>query len=147
MMANIWWSLPLTLIVFFAARKLAARYKFPLLNPLLVAMVVIIPFLMLTGISYDSYFKGSEVLNDLLQPAVVALAYPLYEQLHQIDPRPRNLTPPHGRRSLPAIVGTDLTTARAPAYQMVSGWRFVAQGKCDERLLPAAVDPPRGQTR
>lgn len=81
MMANIWWSLPLTLIVFFAARKLAARYKFPLLNPLLVAMVVIIPFLMLTGISYDSYFKGSEVLNDLLQPAVVALAYPLYEQL------------------------------------------------------------------
>ena len=79
MMANIWWSLPLTLIVFFAARKLAARYKFPLLNPLLVAMVVIIPFLMLTGISYDSYFKGSEVLNDLLQPAVVALAYPLYE--------------------------------------------------------------------
>ncbi len=84
MMANIWWSLPLTLIVFFAARKLAARYKFPLLNPLLVAMVVIIPFLMLTGISYDSYFKGSEVLNDLLQPAVVALAYPLYEQLHQI---------------------------------------------------------------
>ena len=80
MMANIWWSLPLTLIVFFAARKLAARYKFPLLNPLLVAMVVIIPFLMLTGISYDSYFKGSEVLNDLLQPAVVA-------QLHQIRAR------------------------------------------------------------
>ena len=75
MMANIWWSLPLTLIVFFAARKLAARYKFPLLNPLLVAMVVIIPFLMLTGISYDSYFKGSEVLNDLLQPAVWPILY------------------------------------------------------------------------
>ena len=51
MMANIWWSLPLTLIVFFAARKLAARYKFPLLNPLLVAMVVIIPFLMLDFIA------------------------------------------------------------------------------------------------
>lgn len=32
MMANIWWSLPLTLIVFFAARKLAARYKFPCLT-------------------------------------------------------------------------------------------------------------------
>ncbi|MDI4547876.1 CidB/LrgB family autolysis modulator, partial [Escherichia coli] len=44
MMANIWWSLPLTLAVFFAVRKLAARFKMPLLNPLLVAMVVIIPF-------------------------------------------------------------------------------------------------------
>ena len=52
MMHEIWWSLPLTLIVFFLARKLAARFKFPLLNPLLVAMVVIIPFLLLTGISY-----------------------------------------------------------------------------------------------
>ncbi|MRE42148.1 CidB/LrgB family autolysis modulator, partial [Klebsiella quasipneumoniae] len=26
MMANIWWSLPLTLVVFFAARKLAVRW-------------------------------------------------------------------------------------------------------------------------
>lgn len=71
----------------FGARKLAARFKMPLLNPLLVAMVVIIPILLLTGIPYDHYFKGSEVLNDLLQPAVVALAYPLYEQLHQIRAR------------------------------------------------------------
>lgn len=87
MMANIWWSLPLTLAVFFAARKLAARFKMPLLNPLLVAMVVIIPFLLLTGIPYERYFAGSKILNDLLQPAVVALAFPLYEQLHQIRAR------------------------------------------------------------
>lgn len=33
------------------------------------------------------YFAGSKVLNDLLQPAVVALAFPLYEQLHQIRAR------------------------------------------------------------
>ena len=87
MLHYIWWSLPLTLVVFFAARKLAARFKMPLLNPLLVSMVVIIPFLLLTDIPYDHYFKGSEVLNDLLQPAVVALAFPLYEQLHQIRAR------------------------------------------------------------
>ncbi|MFU0920522.1 CidB/LrgB family autolysis modulator [Kluyvera sichuanensis] len=87
MLHYIWWSLPLTLVVFFAARKLAARFKMPLLNPLLVSMIVIIPFLLLTDIPYDHYFKGSEVLNDLLQPAVVALAYPLYEQLHQIRAR------------------------------------------------------------
>ncbi len=74
-------------VVFFAARKLAVRFKMPLLNPLLVAMVVIIPFLLLTGISYERYFAGSKILNDLLQPAVVALAFPLYEQLHQIRAR------------------------------------------------------------
>ncbi|WLI77763.1 CidB/LrgB family autolysis modulator [Kosakonia sp. H02] len=87
MMTYIWWSLPLTLAVFFAARKLAARFKSPLLNPLLVAMVVIIPILLLTGTPYDHYFQGSKILNDLLQPAVVALAFPLYEQLHQIRAR------------------------------------------------------------
>lgn len=59
----------------------------PLLNPLLVVMVVIIPFLLLTGIPYERYFAGSKILNDLLQPAVVALAFPLYEQLHQIRAR------------------------------------------------------------
>lgn len=87
MIHNIWWSLPLTIVVFFAARKLAIRYKSPLLNPLLIAMLVIIPLLVLTNTPYANYFQGSEVLNDLLQPAVVALAFPLYEQLHQIRAR------------------------------------------------------------
>lgn len=87
MMNYIWWSLPLTLAIFFAARKIGARYKSPLLNPLLVSMVIIIPVLLLTGTPYDHYFKGSKFLNDLLQPAVVALAFPLYEQLHQIRAR------------------------------------------------------------
>lgn len=45
------------------------------------------PLLLLTGIPYERYFQGSKILNDLLQPAVVALAYPLYEQLHQIRAR------------------------------------------------------------
>ncbi|PWW11413.1 CidB/LrgB family autolysis modulator [Mangrovibacter plantisponsor] len=86
-MSDIWWSLPLTLVVFFAARKLGSVVKTPLLNPLLVSMVVIIPFLLLTGIKYQHYFQGSKMLNDWLQPAVVALAFPLYEQLHQIRAR------------------------------------------------------------
>ncbi|WP_312978444.1 CidB/LrgB family autolysis modulator [Atlantibacter sp.] len=87
MIEHIWWSLPLTLVVFFAARKLAAKLKTPLLNPLLVSMVVIIPLLVFTHTPYDHYFQGSKILNDLLQPAVVALAFPLYEQLHQIRAR------------------------------------------------------------
>ncbi len=39
---------------------------------------------MITNTSYEHYFAGSKILNDLLQPAVVALAFPLYEQMHQI---------------------------------------------------------------
>ncbi|GLW36119.1 CidB/LrgB family autolysis modulator [Pectobacterium carotovorum subsp. carotovorum] len=87
MLHDVVWSLPLTLIVFFLARRLAIRLNSPLLNPLLVSMVVLIAFLLISHISYEHYFRGSSVLNSLLQPAVVALAFPLFEQLHQIRMR------------------------------------------------------------
>jgi len=86
-MSDIWWSLPLTMVVFFAARMLAAKVKISLVNPLLVSMAVIIPLLLLIQMPYARYFQGSSLLNQLLQPSVVALAIPLYEQMHQIRAR------------------------------------------------------------
>ncbi|MBP2167526.1 putative murein hydrolase (TIGR00659 family) [Erwinia toletana] len=86
-MTDFWWSLPLTLLVFFAARRLAAKTKISLLNPLLVSIAVIVPILLLINMPYARYFAGSAMLNQLLQPAVVALALPLYEQIHQIRAR------------------------------------------------------------
>ncbi|WP_414148429.1 CidB/LrgB family autolysis modulator [Erwinia sp. BNK-24-b] len=86
-MSDVWWSLPLTLLVFFGARRLAAKVKISLLNPLLISMAVIIPLLLLMQMPYARYFQGSAILNQLLQPAVVALALPLYEQMHQIRAR------------------------------------------------------------
>lgn len=86
-MSDIWWSLPLTLAVFFAARLLAKKVKISLLNPLLISMAVIITLLLLINMPYARYFQGSALLNHLLQPAVVALAVPLYEQMHQIRAR------------------------------------------------------------
>ncbi|TCL03292.1 CidB/LrgB family autolysis modulator [Sodalis ligni] len=91
MLHDIWWSLPLTLVVFFLVRRLAARLNNPLFNPLLISMIILIVLLILAKIPYTRYFKGSELLNSLLQPAVVALAYPLYEQLHQIRRRWKSL--------------------------------------------------------
>ncbi|MGK6327735.1 CidB/LrgB family autolysis modulator [Erwinia sp. DT-104] len=86
-MSDIWWSLPLTMLVFFGARRIAAKVKISLLNPLLISMAVIIPLLLLMQMPYARYFQGSAILNQLLQPAVVALALPLYEQMHQIRAR------------------------------------------------------------
>ncbi|HCM9441900.1 TPA: CidB/LrgB family autolysis modulator [Enterobacter cloacae subsp. cloacae] len=131
MMANIWWSLPLTLAVFFAARKLAARFKMPLLNPLLVAMVVIIPFLLLTGIPYERYFAGSKILNDLLQPAVVALAFPLYEQLHQIRARWKSIITICFVGSLVAMItGTSVALLMGASAQIAAS------------ILPKSVTTP-----
>ena len=84
MLNHIWWSLPFTIIVFLLTRKLFQKYKLIILNPLLISIGIIIPVLLITQTSYEHYFSGSRILNDLLQPAVVALALPLYEQLQQI---------------------------------------------------------------
>ncbi len=50
-------------------------------NPLLIAAAIIVPVLLLTGISYDEYMKGAQCISYLLTPATVCLAIPLYKQL------------------------------------------------------------------
>lgn len=59
-MAYIWWSLPLTLLVFFGARRIAQKLNMPLLNPLLVSMVIIIPLLLLLKIPYEHYLQAAQ---------------------------------------------------------------------------------------
>lgn len=54
-----WWAIPLTMIAFYGARQLAIKLKMPLLNPMLISLLIIIPLLLLTHTSYDSYYAGS----------------------------------------------------------------------------------------
>ncbi|WP_073581884.1 LrgB family protein [Vibrio quintilis] len=76
--------LVITIIVFLFSRWLCSQWKNPLANPLLLSVIILISALMLLGVPYPAYAKDTAVINFLLQPAVVALAYPLYEQLPQI---------------------------------------------------------------
>ncbi|MDL2244188.1 LrgB family protein [Parabacteroides sp. OttesenSCG-928-J18] len=60
------------------------RLRFSLLQPLLIAVVIIIPFLKITGIEYTTFYEQTKVLNFMLGPSVVALGYVLYEQIEYI---------------------------------------------------------------
>ena len=60
---------------------LKKKTGFALCNPLLVAVIIIVPILLVTHISYDEYMKGAESISYLLTPATVCLAIPLYKQL------------------------------------------------------------------
>ncbi|GEM80692.1 CidB/LrgB family autolysis modulator [Vibrio superstes] len=74
----------LSIVVYFIARFIAKKAHHPLANPLLISLAIIIPFLLLFKVPYQTYYEGNELIQHLLQPAVVALAYPLYEQLNEI---------------------------------------------------------------
>ena len=55
-----------------------------LLNPILLTIALLILFLKLTGISYETYQEGGQLIEFWLKPAVVALGVPLYLQLEMI---------------------------------------------------------------
>ena len=60
---------------------LKKKFKFALLNPLLISIVIIILVLVGFHIDYDTYNDGAQLLSYLLTPATVCLAIPLYEQM------------------------------------------------------------------
>ncbi|MFD1194577.1 LrgB family protein [Seohaeicola saemankumensis] len=65
-----------------ALSRKAARH--PLINPVLVAMVLLGGLLWMTGTPYGTYFEGAQFVHFMLGPATVALALPLYANRAQI---------------------------------------------------------------
>ena len=59
------------------------------LNPLLVAIILLIVLLKVTDIPYAEYNKGAGYISYFLTPATVCLAIPLYKQLELLK---KNLT-------------------------------------------------------
>ena len=70
-----------TLGAYLLGIEIRKKTKLAVMNPLLVAMVLIIGFLLVFGIDYSVYQKGSQFISYLLTPATVCLAIPLYKQL------------------------------------------------------------------
>lgn len=60
---------------------LKKKLKWGILNPLLVAVILVIAFLLGTGTSYADYNEGASYISYFLTPATVCLAIPLYKQL------------------------------------------------------------------
>ena len=80
-----------TIIIYWLAQKLQARTGFILLNPILITILIIIAFLMIFNIDYQTYHNGSKFIDFLLKPAVVALGVPLYKQLKVIKKQALNI--------------------------------------------------------
>ena len=81
----------LTLTAFFLGQRLQKKLKSPLLNPILIAVILVLLFLGITGISVKTYQSGMSSLSWLLTPATVCLAVPMYEQFQLL------------KKNLPAI--------------------------------------------
>ena len=77
-------AVTLTIGLFWGAQLIQKRLRSVILNPILVAIILIILILKVGNISYETYYEGGKYIEFLLKPAIVALGVPLYQQIEQI---------------------------------------------------------------
>lgn len=70
----------LTLLAFRLGQVLQQKTKSPICNPILVAVILVLVFLKVTGMELSSYQQGTSLLSWLMTPATVCLAISMYEQ-------------------------------------------------------------------
>ncbi len=78
---SVYFGVSLSLLAYIAGIILKKKFKLSILNPLLVSIVLVILFLVILDIDYESYNHGGKYISYLLTPATVCLAIPLYQQL------------------------------------------------------------------
>ncbi len=57
------------------------KFKTAIFNPLLIAIIIVISFVVIFHIDYENYNSSAKYLSYLLTPATVCLAIPLYQQI------------------------------------------------------------------
>jgi predicted murein hydrolase (TIGR00659 family) len=103
----------------------------PLLNPVLVAVILIVALLYFTGTSYQTYFEGAQFVHFLLGPATVALAIPLYRQFQVV------------RRSAAALLGSVLAGSLTASLSAVGiAWLLGASHETIISIAPKSVTAP-----
>ena len=83
----VYFAIPLTLAIYFSSRRLYHFKPWPLFNPVLVSIAALMALLYFAQIDFSEYEQGTYLLHTLLEPAIVALAIPLYSQLSIIRPK------------------------------------------------------------
>jgi predicted murein hydrolase (TIGR00659 family) len=121
-----------TLVCYLLARKVyRLGGESPLLNPVAIAVALLIGLLKLTGTPYQTYFTGAQFVHFLLGPATVALAIPLYRQRERLK-----------TLALPILVALLVGVVTAALSAIAFGLLFGADAKTLISLAPKSVTAP-----
>ncbi len=75
-------SLFMTIAVYWICRIIYTRWRWTVLNPMVISLVVLVIFVSWSQIPYSTYLGGAHILTFMLSPATVAFAIPLYKHFH-----------------------------------------------------------------
>lgn len=125
-------GLTATLVVYLLAHAAYSRLdNAPWANPVLWSVVVIAGVLLVTDVDYPTYFAGAQFIHFLLGPAVVALAWPLWQRRAELQLR-------YGRLLLAALLGG----AAASGSALLLGWWVGLPHDVVVSLAPKSVTAP-----
>lgn len=124
--------LTVTLVAWLAAKRIAELAgQHPLVNPVLIAVVIIALLISVTGVNYQTYFDGAQFVHFLLGGATVALGVPLWRHRQLVR---RTLVP----MMVALIAGSVTAAGSAVAIAAAFGapWAVLAS------LAPKSVTTP-----
>ena len=78
---SLYFGVVVSLLAYWAGLWLKQKLGWAVLNPILVAVALVIAALKLLRVDYPGYYEGAKYISYLLTPATVCLAIPLYRQL------------------------------------------------------------------
>ena len=108
-------GLTATLVVYVAAQAFYARVQqAPWANPVLWTVIVLAGAMLTADVPYPTYFAGAQFIHFLLGPAVVALAWPLWQRRAELRQR-------WGRLLIAALIGGVASSGSALALGWAAG--------------------------
>ncbi|MDD7306513.1 MAG: LrgB family protein [Peptoniphilaceae bacterium] len=81
MFDNQYFGIILTFAAYEIGKWINSKVKSPVSNPLLIGIILVVGFLKITGISFESYKLGGDFIAFFIAPATVAMVIDLYESL------------------------------------------------------------------
>ena len=121
-----------TLAAYLAADAVQRRLKrHPLVNPVLIAVVVLVLVLRVSGTPYPTYFDGAQFVHFMLGPATVALGVPLAAKAPELR-----------RMLLPMIAAVIAGSVTAIGTATGVAWLLGASRTTLLSLAPKAVTTP-----
>ncbi len=125
-------GLTLTLIAYVIGDWLYRRANMqPLLNPVFLAVLLLVMLLTITDTPYQTYFDGAQFVHFLLGPATVALAVPLYLHVQKLK-----------KMWLPLLAGLLIGSITAAVSAIGIAWLFGGSMQTLLSLAPKSVTAP-----
>jgi predicted murein hydrolase (TIGR00659 family) len=103
----------------------------PLVNPVAIAVILLVSLLLISGTPYQTYFAGAQFVHFLLGPATVALAIPLYHNRHRVR-----------RAVLPMTLALVAGSLTAVGSAVGIGWILGASRESLLSMAPKSVTSP-----